>query len=89
MTYSLLWLPQVLRDAGLEVLEHAGCARQRPSWDGCGRRRSPRAYHRGVAMRKILLTDVAGGLLAALLIGSIKAHELDVLVRPPKAAPIG
>lgn len=24
MTYSLLWLPQVLRDAGLEVLEHAG-----------------------------------------------------------------
>jgi hypothetical protein len=24
MTYSLLWLPQVLRDAGLEVLEHGG-----------------------------------------------------------------
>jgi hypothetical protein len=24
MTYSLLWLPGVLRDAGLEVLEHAG-----------------------------------------------------------------
>ena len=24
MTFSLLWLPQVLRDAGLEVLEHAG-----------------------------------------------------------------
>lgn len=24
MTYSLTWLPQVLRDAGLEVLEHAG-----------------------------------------------------------------
>lgn len=24
MTNSLLWLPQVLRDAGLEVLEHGG-----------------------------------------------------------------
>lgn len=24
MNYSLMWLPQVLRDAGLEVLEHAG-----------------------------------------------------------------
>lgn len=24
MTYSLLWLPQVLRDAGLEVIEHPG-----------------------------------------------------------------
>ncbi len=29
MAYSLVWLPQVLRDAGLEVLEH-------PGWQTCG-----------------------------------------------------
>lgn len=39
-------------------------------------------------MRKILLTGVVGGLLAALLIGSVKERDLDVKEPHPLSGPI-
>ena len=38
-------------------------------------------------MRKILLTGVVGGLLAALLIGSVKERDLDVKEPTPFGSP--
>jgi hypothetical protein len=40
-------------------------------------------------MRKILLTGVVGEPIAAVLIGSVKARDLDVSVMPQAAGRIG
>ena len=40
-------------------------------------------------MRKILLTGAVGEPIAAVLIGSVKARDLDVSVMPLAAARIG
>ena len=46
-------------------------------------------HDREPAMRKILLPGLVGGLIAALLIGSVKARDLDVSVMPLAAGRIG
>ena len=53
------------------------------------RLRKTAAHHREPAMRKILLPGLVGGLIAALLIGSVKARDLDVSVMPLAAGRIG